>query len=452
MPFRWMPAQGNLLTLCGEAALTITPALDAETPAAQMFDGRPSTPVRFGTAVAGSEIIVALNLLRNPGFELGAADWPVLRGTSEITTNPTDVGQGLAALEITSEEEEELGVRYQDIRIPAGIPFKLSALLRGTGFEEAFVVLLNLDTGRFLDSSGAWVADATVRALSNVEAGYADVEVSGTVETFAETGRYLTRLRVHVSADAGACFIDEVAVQPAWNFVALIGHNLTGRGEFRSPGTPFSYYGQVPWLEFQSEDTVRFEWLVPDAAADGMEDGAAFPIRSPTTWRVWAGAPWKTPTLTITISSDQFAHYSIPAFGELVVGFVEDLVPAVFPIGVKVEEAGQIRNETGAGDVYVYNSGPHPLRELGLRFIFDTDAQEETLRERFYMISRAGADGVVIVPPPELVAAVGCIFGLPVGEFSESIEAPIGGPGGPKLARTASLTIRELPSPESATD
>jgi hypothetical protein len=451
MPFKWMPAQGNLLTLCGEAALTITPALDAATPAAQMCDGRPSTPVRFGTAAAGSQITVTLNLLRNPGFELGTSDWIVLRGSSEITTNPEDVGEGIAALEITTEEEDDLGVRYQDVRIPAGIPFELSALLRGTGFDGAFVVLQNLDTGRFLDSSGAWVADATVRALASVDATYADVEVSGTVETFSQTGRYLTRLRVQVSADAAGCFIDEVAVRPAWNFVALIGHNLTGRGEFRDPGTPGSYYGQVPWLEFQSEDTVRFEWLVPDEGADELADGAAFPIRSPTTWRVWGGAPWRTPTLTITISSDQYGSYPIPTFGELVVGYVEDLLPAAFPFALKLSEAGQVRNETAAGDAYVYNPGPNALRELTLRWTYVGDAAEHVLRDRLYRVSRGGADGIILVPPAgpptDLVAGVGCIFGLPEADFGYSIEAPT---TGPELIRTASLVIRELPSPETA--
>jgi hypothetical protein len=439
MPFRWMPAEGNLLTLCGEAALTVGPSFDTLTPAAQISDGRPATPVRFGSKAAEVSVGCQLNLLRNPGFELAdLADWVLLSGTS--VRDPSDPFNGVAALKFTSSNS----VRYQDVRIPAGIPFRVGAALHGGSEDQAAaVVLLNLDTGHFLDDTGAWVANATVRTLEVTAGGYTEAGLDAVMETFDQSGRYLQRLRIHVAGDASGTFVDDVFIRPSWNFVGIFGHNFTSRGENSMTG-PFSWYGQVPRYEYSTEDAVHFGWLVPGGAED--LGGQSYRIPSPNTWKVFGGI--SSPYITVAILSDQYAHYPAPAFGELVVGYVEDLVPAVFPIGVKLEEAGQIRNETAAGDVYVYNSGPHPLRELGLRFLFDTQAQEETLRERFYMISRAGADGVVIVPPPELVLPVGCIFGLPVGEFSESIETPIGGPGGPALGRTASLTIRELPSPE----
>ena len=152
MPFRWMPAQGNLLALCGEAALTITPALDTLTPDGQMFDGRPSTPVRFGTKAGQVSIGCTLNLLRNPGFEIeDLSDWTVPYGDSERTTTGGEVGAGTASLKILvgAIMLAGEGVCYQDVSIPSGIPFRVSALLRGTGVAPATLSVMNQDTGRF---------------------------------------------------------------------------------------------------------------------------------------------------------------------------------------------------------------------------------------------------------------------------------------------------------------
>src|SRR5262245_50357469 len=121
MPFKWMPAQGNLLALCPPEAFTFTPALDALTPASQLADGRPSTPARFGTRTAAPTIACTLNLLANPGFESAdLSDWIVLFGTSLRTTDSEgdEVDTGVASLKYTT-----AGSRYQDVLIPSGIPF-----------------------------------------------------------------------------------------------------------------------------------------------------------------------------------------------------------------------------------------------------------------------------------------------------------------------------------------
>jgi hypothetical protein len=443
MPFRWMPAKGNLLTLCGEAQLAVSPSLDTLTPESHVSDGRPSTPIRWGTKAAEVEIRCTLNLLRNPGFESAdMSDWTVLSGTSVRTTTPSDVASGAAALQFMS-----AAVRYQDVEIPSGIPFRISALLSGAMSAAAYVVVLNLDTGRFLDNTGAWVADATVRTLARTTNFYAEVSQAPTVEAFSVTGRYLTRLRVHVGGEASATFADAIELRPAWNFIGLFGHNLTARGEYVWPGTPFSYYGQVPRYEYQQEDVVQIGWIVP-GGEEGIEDGQAHRIPWPNTWNVWP-SPKSGPDVTITIVSDQYAHYPIPSVGEIVVGYVEDLLPAGFPFKVGLMEAGQVRNETAAGDAYVYNPGPNALRDLTLRWTYVGDAAEEVLRDRLYRVSRGGADGVILVPPDNLVEGVGCIFGLPEADFGYSIEAPT---TGPELLRTATLAIRELPSPEMAED
>ena len=202
-----------------------------------------------------------------------------------------------------------------------------------------------------------------MRALSRITASYAEMSLAATMETFADTGRYLTRLRVHLVGAPGTLF-DSVDVRPSWNFVGIFGHNLTHRGEYRNPGTPHFFYGQVP--RYEHEDDLG--WIVP-GGAEGPVSGASYAIPAPNTWNAWT-EPKRSSFITIEVVSDQYAHYPLVTFGELVVGYVEDLLPAAFPVSVKMAEAGQVRNEPPAGDIFTYNAGPHALRELTLRFIY----------------------------------------------------------------------------------
>lgn len=444
MPFRWMPAQGNLLALCGESALSFSTSLDSLTPAGNMIDGRPSTGVRFGTKGVSPTVACDLNLLRNGGFETddGLASWTVLSGTSVRTTAAGEPFDGVAALKFTS-----AGVRYQDILIPSGIPFLLSAALQSDGDVAAEVAVLNLDTGHFLDDSGAWVADSTARALSTTSMTYVEQAQPVIAEPLSITGRYLTRLRVHLSALAADMFFDVVALRPAWNFLGIFGHNLTARGGYREPEPErtesFIYYGQVPRYRIVTEDMITGGWIVP-GGPESFDDGQSFAVPAPNTWNAWA-SPKGAKNIEVTISSDQYLNYPLPSFGELVLGYVEPLAPAGFPVGVKLAEAGQVRNESVAGDLYAYNAGPRALRELSLRFTYDSAEAEESIRDRLYAVSRGGANGLILVPPDDMIASVGLIFGVPEADLGYSLEARTTGPA---FVRTASLVIRELPGPE----
>lgn len=450
MPFKWMPAQANLVALCGETALEFSPALDDGTPADQLVDGRPSSPVRFGTKAADPSVTVRLNFLRNGGFEdedLG--DWTVLSGTSARTTTGSEVATGTAALEFTA-----AGARYQDILVPSGITINFAAQLRGVGAGSIKVVVVNLDTGRFLNGGVSapfpWVGDTTVYTMQSgpLSGVYGPVTMDATVEPFATTGRYLTRLRIHLVASDPDTFVDDVTARPHWNFLGIFGHNLAGSGEHQNPGTAFTDYGQVPQFDLDGTDS---GWIVPGGGAldSGPGTSSTHQIPAPNTWNTWTTAKVGD-LLTVMVASDQYDNYPRVAMGELVIGYVEDLVPALFPMQVRLSEApAQVRNETAAGDVYVYNPGPNALREVGLRFIFHTAEAQEILRDRLYRVSRGGADGIILVPPDELVSHVGCVFGLPAADFDMAIEAPT---TGPTLIRTVGLTIRELPSPEASAD
>lgn len=443
MPFKWMPAAGNLVTLCadGGGVLVTAGTLDDLTPLAQAYDGRPSTPIRYAATADSVGLLVSMNRLYNGGFELtDMSRWISAGGASVRTTTPGETsGVSAGALKITT-----TGARTQDISLPSGSPVTFAADLRGDGTSPAYMLVTNLDTGLWLNgTTGAWVGDTSVRVLERVANTYATVSANVTLEPMSKTGRYLTRLRIFVGGPANS-FIDTVKARPWFNFVGLMGHNLTGRGQHQDPGTALTKYGQVPWFNI---DGTNYTWIVPGGGL--VLNGSAYSIPKPNTWNALSAATTGVVT-TISVETETY-HADFPevAVGEIVLGYVEDLVPAQLPIGVRWSEAGQIRNETIGGDVYVYNSGPNALRELSLRFIFNTEEHQAAVRDRLYMVSRGGADGVIIVPPDNMVSEVGCIFGLPDQDFSMNLEAPT---TGPSWVRTASLVVRELPSPETVED
>jgi hypothetical protein len=437
MPYSFMPLSGNLVGLCQETpGLVVSPALDTLTPIARAFDGRPSTAIRFGSKAAAPGIGVVLNFLSNPGFEVDLTGWTLGAGTSVRTTTAGEFFAGVGALKFTS-----AGFRYQDIVVPAGNPCTLLAALRGDGVNSVYVVIQNLDTGRQLNAAGtAWVASDSQALLIRSANSFAAATLGFTVEPFSATGTYRTRLRVFIVAQATACFADEVRVRPSWNFAALLGHNLTGSGEYQTPGTTLNYYGQVPVWDL---DGAEFGWLVPSAPDTGLVDGAAYAIPRPNTWHKWTTA--KTGgTLTLSAKSDQSLLYPQVSFGELVIGYVQDFVVAPkLEMTLDLEEAGQIRNSTPAGDVYGYSEGPRHLRELGLRFILNTDAPQLQLSEQIQLATRGGRDGLIIVPPVEMASAVGCIAGLIDARHSYGFSARTG----TGYVREAALRLTELPSP-----
>lgn len=221
--------------LWGAHTLVATPALDTLFPDAHLLSNRLEELVRWSTGAADVELVIDLNMFYDGSFELATAGqaplstdpkgrraWQVEAATPTAATavgsNPDGTGQELR-LNASGEAV------FYDVEVIAGNTYRLTGDFYGHGSSTAQVELINLDTNKYLNSSGGWNTAQTYVA-TEATTGWDSFAETFTVETQADGApdRMTLRLRLSKSgANTNPVYFDDLVLIPAPNTVALIG-------------------------------------------------------------------------------------------------------------------------------------------------------------------------------------------------------------------------------------
>ena len=201
---------------------------DALFPLTRLYNGRPSEASKFGSNGADRKVTIDANLVANGDMETSTLDgWTDAdTGTGASTEELTLFKNGAKAMKLDG-GASGVAERYRDITVRAGERKKLDVWIRGTGDTiTCRVRLLNLQTGKYLDSSQAWqtaASDATTEAGST----YLQKEIEFQIESYAICQVDTMTLRIYVrNEDNGAAYCDDLYIYPAVNLVGIFGHNL----------------------------------------------------------------------------------------------------------------------------------------------------------------------------------------------------------------------------------
>lgn len=310
-------AAGQYANLLSRAlSVTPTPSADALFPSANLYDGRPSRSMKFGSNAANPEV----------RFDLAAFS-PGGAGTYTIT-------------------------------VRAGERRRLNS--SGT----TSITVQNLSTGKFLNTSSAWVAGSTP-ALS--AAGSRDYQV----ETFSLCQAATVTLKIIVTSGT------TVGDWPRWNGLVAFGHNLDVglTCELRSSTDNFS-------------------------GSNVLEVTGA--ILQPGFFMYLAAGITSRYGRILLTGTNQSTGW----LGEVVPCWLETAVDAA-NVGLEVRhEEPQIRNTSPWGESYVYPLATNPRRIVQMQFDqLATTGAIETRQEMVFR-GRGGAWPMVVIP----VATEGAVY------------------------------------------
>jgi hypothetical protein len=371
---------GQYLNWLGRALSVTVSNEDSVFTKGGMYDGRPSQFFRFGSAAADRTVTADLQLLANGDFETGTlTSWTeVLTGTGSSGVESVNVHGGAKALKVNG-GAAGTGMRYQDVTVRAGETLTAGVWLRGDGTRTVYARILNLQTGKYLTSGGAW---STVAAwASRTTASYADTSLTFTVEPMSTVLQPTCTLRFQVIADGnGDVYADDVALYPgALDWLSIHGHNL-------DPSI-------VLTLEWSDDNSA---WTSAGTAT----------IAQPTFYlRLSSGLSHRYWRVKATGTNTAAIYY-----GELVLG--QSLALATQPRHPSLsawklrEEQPQVRSETLVGVPWVHNLTTEAVRTRVLPFRDIADASLQEARDEIYRRCGYGKHPIVLCPDdskPEVI-------------------------------------------------
>jgi len=361
MSFYYQSGEGmNLLARSAavNVPIAVNGVIDANFPLANLPDGRPSSYMRYSTPADGEYITFDLNLLAyGDGEQIPVSYvWTATAGTIESSNSQTYGSGGSRALRVYNATAPSA---YRDVRMRAGEAFRVYYAARGaTGTSTIRVT--NLATGLDLTTGPAWGSGVLV---SQATAAWADGYVTYVMPSAEAGGALWQTLRVTcaVSGAAGDGYF-EVKIVPGWDTIALLGHT-------NSPANPirFSYAaltGNDPRDAYGGGANVS-DWVkaVPAAAevfaGDEYNEGALWNKAATMRYERWVRF---TLTQGVPLTS---------ALGELILCQAETLTSDLYTLTSISEEAtmpGQVRLESGAGDVWAYNRTRYTRKRATLTF------------------------------------------------------------------------------------
>jgi hypothetical protein len=393
-------------------ATAATPeAADALYPIANLYDGKPWQPFRFGAAGTSGYVDFDLNQVVNGGFETAftagvpGAGW-TLAGAATATrvaapappvgSYAMDVGGGYAA--------SGANCAVFTVSVRSGEVLTLDAYLYAVGGglnELASVYVRNLVTGNYYTSG--WAA-APVAVLTHNAASWSAKTVTFTVESFATSLCDRVDLEIRCSgAGTGAqhAYYDEVRLYPRINFAGIFGHNIV-------PAT-------AP-VEIRSGTT-----------SPGATVRATMTMAQPTMFSTFASVDQRYWRLFFTNDPPATATW----LGELVLGQYETLSRSQsYPYSEDRMEP-QDRSE---GGIAAYLRSTSGARELQLRF--DYRAADYTQAKEMLERSRNGAHPLVLADSSDSASAMLCRV---ADKWQGSVQS--------NVLRQSSLTFTELPFP-----
>ena len=361
----------NLLELA--KAVTCSPAADASFPIANLYDGAPSKPFKFGSAPADPYITVDLDRLGGYGdMEAWTGGTPngwteVNTGTGAVTQDVVNFHGGASAALMTGGTGS--ASIYRDTTVRAGERLTLEAWLAGDGTASARIRVQNLQTGKYLTSAGAWqVAAADVDSRSI--ASYAQTLKDFTVEGYAVCQVPTVTLRITLLCNqSGSSIADDVAVYPHVNVASIHGHNIDALNALQLRSSTDAFVG-VDTLE----------------ATLAMQQPAFYGYLATAIKRRWLRLKLVGTNTSAVMLGEFWLAYAETASRGAQWGFTV----------ITVED--QVRTESEAAEVTVFSLSQHARREVTLHFRPRNATQHAEFRDDLLRRCRGGKYPAIVIP------------------------------------------------------
>lgn len=219
---------GNAANACTTAQVVTVTSENSFYPKANLQNGYPWKPFKFGAAGTNIEFKFDTNLLTiaETGFEsysTGAAPggrWVTLAGTPTVEAAPAG-GHGANSLRLNAAAESS-GI---DLVLAAGRDYGINFALYANGGEFIDVFVFNQETGKYWTAGGTWTTTKTA-LQSHSAASWSVYNLNVLAEQPAwgyvgPTARF--RIFAEKRSGTGTAFIDDIEMFPYCNFASL--HN-----------------------------------------------------------------------------------------------------------------------------------------------------------------------------------------------------------------------------------
>jgi len=371
---------GELANLLARASSVTSTSAATNYPLANAYDGRASEEFRFASAAVDSNITADLNLITNGDFETSTLSGWIDRslgsgnlGDEELST--VHAGAKAMKLVLATAGANNWAMRTWDKEVRAGERLTVSAWLRGNGTVYSRLRVLNLQTGKYLTSAGAWSTVQDVGARQ--PATYAQTSVTFTVETFAQCLGPTATLRVICLAteasNTGTVYADDVYLWPSWRLASAHGHNV---GPCVTPEVRSSTDN------FSGSDVLR----------------ATMALAAPTCYSYLSA-----------VCDDRYVrlklvgtNWQAPAIGELFVCLPLRLARHSDWGAELTWEHPDLVSETPGKEQYVSSLSAWPRRIFGLKFRFLSETQKAEALTEIFQRSRGRANPLILVPDASL--------------------------------------------------
>jgi hypothetical protein len=282
-----------------------------------------------------------------------------------------------------------------DILLRAGEKVRIYMAGRINTGDELIVRVTNENAQRALNSSGVWTATGA-KAASITSGTWVDSYVDFTMPDAEELGHEWATVSVLVGCTASlAATLDcdfEVKMVVGWDFLGVFGHGST---KYWAPR--FQYTA----LTGNDPGDAMGTWATPswDRSTTGYDVGGshAFPpgdLHQPALYNYLSSIRYERWCLITPWS--EIAGETPPAaqgFGEVVLGQTRTMNRNPdYPFTLTAPFRGQYRNETRAGDVYIYNPSRYPARQARW-FVTPRTSDAAELEEVRYLMHQAAQGG-----------------------------------------------------------
>lgn len=206
--------------------LTPTPAEDSLFPVTNLQgQALPFQPFKHGSAAASSEVVIDLSAVDNGGFEADGdgddpTDWTIVSGTPSVSN--TQQNSGSVSLRLNADGE----AASQDLLAIPGNTYTFEVALYGDGTNDINVYVIDLRTGKYRTSGGAWSLTKTAIATRST-GSWATTSVSVPIEERALNAVGGTTIRILAEkSGAGTAYLDDVRWYPNTDTLAIVDHNV----------------------------------------------------------------------------------------------------------------------------------------------------------------------------------------------------------------------------------
>lgn len=397
----------NHLSRIPAGQITPSPVLDTVFNAAGLIDYNTEVPVSKYSAIQNpSSFVFDLSIMVNGDFESGSLNgWTTLTGSAAADNTQHNTGNWSAKLNASSSLGQTLTFRSGEAQ---NIPYAL----RGDGVTGiAAIQVLEVDTGLYLNSGGAWVAGPVnfdTQSAAAWKTGTIAVPVPPIGNALAPgTFTDLTSVQVIVlnTAAGGNAWADSMFAFPSTSFAGIFGHNVP-------PSVVVTLQSSPDNVTYTTQATLT--------------------NTKPTMWAALTGnqttnPPWKPNPFATRFVKLNFAGTPASALWMAEIVLSQLYTPTPFPLAGGITyapEVKQIRNVTPSGQQYVTPLSSvlrHPTITFPIYGVASLlSGQYQDLRDNVIERARLGAWQTIVLLP-ELDADF-CLWGLVKAQYKTDVK------------------------------